>query len=307
MTSQSSKPQDVRAAAARNYGCQSMTGRIKRLLLKTPKDSFISQEDIDLHWQRLNFDSPPHLNEAVAEYEAFADLLNQMDIDISHLPPDDRTTLDSLYVHDPLIVTNKGAILCNMGKKARCGEPEAVGAFLERTGIPVLGRIAGQGRLEGGDVAWIDQRTLAVGEGYRTNAEGIRQLRQLLGDLVDEVVSVPLPHWNGPADILHLMSIVSPIDDDLYLVYSKLMPVPFRNWLLDRGIRLIEVPEEEYDSMGCNVLAVAPRSCIMMEGNPKTKELLEQVGVEVMTYRGTEISYKGQGGPTCLTRPLLRE
>ncbi len=132
--------------------------------------------------------------------------------------------------------------------------------------------IEAPGTLEGGDVVWIDERTVAIGEGYRSNAEGIRQIKEILGDLVDEVISVPLPHWTGPGDCLHLMSNVSPIDHDLYLVYSRLLPVPFREYLLARNIELIEVPDEEYDSMACNVLAVAPRKVIMLEGNPVTHQ-----------------------------------
>ena len=172
--------------------------------------------------------------------------------------------------------------------------------------IPILGKIKTPGILEGGDVVWIDNKTIAVGEGYRTNREGIEQLRYLLSDQVETVISVPMPHWTGPQDCLHLMSNLSPIDHNLYLVYSRLLPVSFRKYLLDQNIELIDVPDEEYESMGCNVLAVAPRKVIMISGNSKTKQLLEKNNVEVYTYDGTEISIKGAGGPTCLTRPFLR-
>lgn len=145
-----------------------------------------------------------------------------------------------------------------------------------------------------------------MGRGYRTNQEGIRQLTELLGDGVEEVIEVPLPHWRGPSDVFHLMSILSPVDRDLALVYSPLLPVPFREYLLARDISLVEVPEEEFESMGCNVLAVAPRVCIMLDGNPLTRERLEAAGAQVHTYRGEEISVPGGGGPTCLTRPILR-
>jgi|TARA_Y100001001_G_scaffold111050_1_gene108707 N-dimethylarginine dimethylaminohydrolase len=178
--------------------------------------------------------------------------------------------------------------------------------YFQSINVPIIGRIETPGTLEGGDVVWLDERTVAVGEGYRSNAEGIRQFKTLLGNLVDEVISVPLPHWTGSGDCLHLMSNVSPIDHDLYLVYSRLLPVPFRKYLLDRQIQFIEVPDEEYDSMGCNVLAMAPRKCIMIKGNPITKDRLEAEGVEVHTYDGSEISIKGSGGPTCLTRPFFR-
>ncbi len=173
-------------------------------------------------------------------------------------------------------------------------------------GIGVLGTILSPGRIEGGDVAWIDERTLAVGRGYRTNDEGIRQLCALVGPDVDVLV-VPLPHWRGPGDVFHLMSILSPVDRDLAVVYSPLMPVPFRESLLERGFSFVEVPDEEFDTMGTNVLAIAPRRCVMVRGNPTTKRRLEDAGAEVTEYDGTEISLKGGGGPTCLTRPLLRE
>ena len=179
-------------------------------------------------------------------------------------------------------------------------------SYFKAIGVPILGRIESPGTLEGGDVVWINENTVAIGEGYRTNSEGIRQFEKLLGNQVDDVISVPLPHWTGPGNCLHLMSNVSPIDHNIFLVYSRLLPVSFRKYLLNRQIKLIEVPDEEYDSMGCNVLAVAPRKVIMIKGNPITQKLLESEGVEVHTYDGSEISIKGAGGPTCLTRPFFR-
>jgi N-dimethylarginine dimethylaminohydrolase len=193
-----------------------------------------------------------------------------------------------------------------MGKPQRAWEPAAQGAAFKTWDIPVIGEIRKPGRLEGGDVVWLDQRTIAVGRGYRTNDEGIRQLREILGDSVDELVVVPLPHWQGPADVFHLMSIVSPVARDLAVVYSPLMPVPFRERLLNLGMKLVEVPDEEFASMGANVLAIAPRRCVMVAGSPRTRTLLEQAGAEVLVYTGKEISLKGGGGPTCLTRPIQR-
>jgi N-dimethylarginine dimethylaminohydrolase len=289
-----------------SFGCQSEVGKILCLLLKPPKQAFLNQENILRQWQALNYLGAPDFERALQEYEQLVNLLRQHIPEISFLPPNDHTGLDSVYVHDPVLVTNKGAILCNMGKAQRRGEPTAIGDFLPELGVPILGAISGEGKLEGGDVVWIDERTLAVGRGYRTNDEGIRQLQELTADLVDEFIVVPLPHWQGPNDVLHLMSLISPIDHDLALVYSKLLSVPLREWLLARGLKLLEVPEEEYDSMGCNVLAIAPRQCIMLAGNPQTKALLAKAGVEVWEYVGEEISRKGAGGPTCLTRPIWR-
>ena len=289
-----------------SYGCQSNVGEIKGVLLKRPQEAHLNQANIAAQWRELNYLGEPDFELAAAQHEQLVNLLSRLGAEITYLPQSDGTTLDSVYVHDPVIVSDRGAILCNMGKAARRKEPEAAGKFFEQIGVPILGRITGGGLLEGGDVVWLDERTVAVGEGYRTNAEGIRQLRTLLGDLVDEVIAVPLPHWTGPADCLHLMSNISPIDHDLAVVYSRLLSVPFRQWLIQRGIKLVEVPDEEYDSMACNVLAVAPRKAIMLTGNPITKARLEAEGAEVWTYEGSDISLKGAGGPTCLTRPFWR-
>lgn len=288
------------------YGCQSMVAPIKRLLLKHPKDAFINQQNIQAQWQELNYLDCPKYEKALDEYERFTDLLQKQVDEIHYVPQNQKTGLDSIYVHDPVIVTKQGAILCNMGKKKRETEPQVIREFLQELDVRILGAISGSGRLEGGDVVWMDERTIAVGQGYRTNAEGIRQLGELTKDFVDEWIAVPLPHWQGPDDVLHLMSIISPIDHDLAVVYSRLMSVPFREWLIARGIKLLEVPDSEYESMGCNILTVAPRKCIMLSGNPQTKKMLENEGVEVWEYNGEEISRKGAGGPTCLTRPLLR-
>ena len=194
-----------------------------------------------------------------------------------------------------------------MGKPQRRTEPAAQEAAFRAAGIPIRGRITGEGTVEGGDVCWIDERTLAVGRGYRTNDAGIRQLRELVRGCVDEVVVVPLPHWRGPEDVFHLMSIVSPIDRHLFLVYAPLIPVPFREALLARGIELVEVAEPEFQTLGCNVLALAPREVLMVTGNRETRARLERTGVTVREFAGREICLKGGGGPTCLTRPLTRD
>jgi len=192
------------------------------------------------------------------------------------------------------------------GQAAAAGRAAPQEAAFRAMGYPIAGSIAPPGRLEGGDVVWLDRRTIAVGRGYRTNEDGIAQLRALLEGSIDELIVVPLPQWRGPADVFHLMSIVSPIDRDLALVYSPLMPGSFRERLLDRGIALVEVPDGEFESMGANVLAIAPRRCLMLAGNPTTRTRLERAGAHVTVYEGDDISVKGGGGPTCLTRPLRR-
>ena len=274
--------------------------------MKHPREAYQNQNSLNDKSPQLNYYGVPNYNKALADYESFTELLTSFGAEVYFLPIDDSTSLDSVYTHDPCVISNGGIILCNMGKEARLSEPDAVKDYFESIDIPILGQIEAPGTLEGGDIVWLNERIAAVGEGYRSNAEGIRQFKALLGNLVDEVISVPLPHWTGPEDCLHLMSNISPIDHDLYLVYSRLLPVPFRKYLLHRQIQLIEVPDKEYDSMGCNVLALAPRKVIMIEGNPITRQLLEREGVEIHTYDGSEISLKGAGGPTCLTRPFLR-
>lgn len=283
-----------------------MVSPIKRVLMKQPKDAYQNQEKVNKQSPQLHYIGKPDFEKAQTDYEKLVAFLESSGVEVHFLPADETTSLDSIYTHDPCVISNGGVILCTMGKEARMPESKAMGVYFESIGVPILGRIESPGTLEGGDVVWVDERTVAIGEGYRSNAEGIRQFKILLSDHVDNMISVPLPHWTGPADCLHLMSNISPIDHDLYLVYSRLLPVPFRQYLLHRKIRLIEVPDEEYDSMGCNVLAISPRKVIMLEGNPITQKRLENEGVDVHTYDGSEISLKGAGGPTCLTRPFLR-
>jgi N-dimethylarginine dimethylaminohydrolase len=281
-------------------------GALESVLLKRPEDAFGSQDSIDAQWRDLHYGGPPGYDRARAEYARFTERIQQFADEVHFLPKTQGVGLDSLYVRDAAVITPRGAVLCRMGKAARHGEPEATGAFLKRLGYPILGAIAAPGMLEGGDVIWFDAQTVAVGRGYRTNAEGIRQFRELTRAFVRDVVVVPLPHWSGPADVMHLMSLYSPIDHNLALVYSALLPVPFHEWLTSRDVKLIEVPETEFATMACNVLALAPRRCLMLSGNPTTRRRLEAVGVEVFEYNGDEISRKGAGGPTCLTRPLRR-
>lgn len=285
---------------------QSEVGPLRRVLLKHPRDAFVSAEFIDEQWQELGYLRKPDLARAAEEHDGLKQLLEGLGVQVDFLPADAGTGMDSIYVRDASLMTDQGAILCNMGKAARGGEPGAQASAYADLGIPVLGEISGEGRVEGGDFLWLDEVTAVVGRGYRTNDEGIRQLRDLLADTAEELIVVPLPHWKGRSDVFHLMSILSPIDHDLVLVYSPLLPVPFRENLLNRGVSLVDVPDEEFESMGCNVLAVAPRVCVMLEGNPVTRQRLEDAGTQLHTYRGQEISVPGSGGPTCLTRPVLR-
>ena len=287
--------------------CQSDVGKLRRVIVKHAREAFVDDAAIDRQWQNLNYHGRPDLDRAIAEYDRFAELLASFGADVEFLSRNSAVGMDSLYPRDAAIATDRGMILCNMGKAARSTEPSTLTATLRTLNTPVLGAITGIGKLEGGDVTWLDRRTLAVGRGYRTNDEGIRQLRDLLDDAIDDLIVVPLPHWRGPTDVFHLMSMISPLARDLAVVYSPLLPVPFRELLLDRGYELVEVPGDEFEAMGCNVLAVAPRICVMRTGCPMTRRRLETAGVEVHEFEGDEICGRGAGGPTCLTRPILRD
>ncbi|MCP4974759.1 MAG: hypothetical protein GY931_01240 [Maribacter sp.] len=280
--------------------------KLQTVYLKSVRNGFVSGEVLSEQWRELNYVSRPKFDESLKEYENFKTILLSNNIEVKHFPQDTNTKIDSIYCRDASIATDFGLIICSMGKEGRRSEPKAQRKVFKANDISVLGAIKPPGTLEGGDVAWLNENTLAVGHTYRTNEEGIRQLKALLSPRGVEVIVSDLPHYRGVEDVFHLMSILSPIDKDLAVVYSPLMPIRFRNLLLDMGFELVEVPEDEFETMGCNVLAIGPRKCVMVEGNPKTQAALEKVGCEVFTYRGQEISVKGGGGPTCLTRPMIR-
>lgn len=284
----------------------SESGHLKSVFIKRAKDAFIDDVHVSKHWEALNYLGKPDIQKAFSEYEAFEQVFKDNGTEVLYLPEDTSVNMDSIYCRDAAIATSKGMIICNMGKEGRKNEPLAEKKAFEANGIPVLGVITEPGTIEGGDVAWLDEKTLAVGHTYRTNEEGIKQITALLKPLGVEVITVPMPHYRGPSDVFHLMSVLSPVDKNLAVVYSPLIPIVFRNELIKRGFELVEVPEQEFDSMGCNVLALAPRVCLMVKGNPITKAGLEKAGCKVIEYEGAEISVKGGGGPTCLTRPIDR-
>ncbi len=282
------------------YGSQSMVAPLKKVLVRRPDSAFGEADPATWHYT-----AQPDLAAALAEHDSFVDLLRQTGAEvIFHEEPLPRHA-DAIFVHDPVLVTRDGAILLRMGKPLRRGEEAAIGRTLEAAGIPITSRLHGDAMAEGGDLLWIDERTLAAGQGFRTNEAGLNQLRDAVPAGV-EVIPVHLPYFAGPEACLHLMSFISIVDHDLAVVFPPLMPVPFWQLLEQRGFRFVEVPEAEFATMGPNVLATAPGHCLMLEGNPITRRRLEAAGCEVATYRGWEISLKAEGGATCLTRPLLR-
>lgn len=278
---------------------------IKQVAIRSAANAFVSEAILEEQWQPLRFHAMPDLAEAIREYEGFRALLSSNGAEIIELPPSDSLTIDSIYTRDSILVSPKGLILCNMGRASRTPEAEINAASYTALGHRIAGQITAPGTLEGGDFIWLDEQHAAVGLGPRTNAEGIRQLGDILGPEV-ELHVVELPEPDHPDDVLHLMSIISPLDQDLALIYRPFMPTEFIAWLEKLGVAFVDVPEQEYAIMGCNVLAIAPRISIMLENLPGVKRGLEDAGCTVATYKGLEISRKGEGGPTCLTRPLER-
>ncbi len=287
-------------------GGQTMVAPLRRVIVKQPEVAFGSQERIDRDAWDLNYLGLPDFGKAQAEHAHLRELLEEAGAEVLTLPADERTGLDSIYAHDPGLITNRGMILLQMGKPARRGEPAAMGDALQTWGIPIAGRLEGEATAEGGDLVWFDRQTLLAGRTYRTNAAGIAQLRALLSPDAVSVLEFPMPHWDGPTSVLHLQSVLSMLDINLAVAYPRLMPVTLLEFLNAQGVQLIEVPDDEYDTLGCNVLALAPRRALMIEGNPETARRLRAAGCEVWEFSGQEIGYKGTGGPTCLTRPILR-
>ena len=279
---------------------------LDRVIVKHPNEAFINQEHLSKEWKTFNYLEEPNFNEAVKEYVEFISILEKHVPQIDYLPASTEVGMDSLYAHDPVKLTSAGAIILKSGKKLRQPEAGVYKDYLKEKGIPIIGELTGDAVSDGGDIIWLDDKTLVVGRGYRTNDEAIRQLKEITAHLVEEFIVVQLPHDQGEEECLHLMSFISMVDHDLAVVHSRLMPVFFRQLLIERGIQLIEVPEEEYHTLGCNVLALAPRVCMMVSGNASTKQQLLGAGATVHEYKGEEISVKGTGGPTCLTSPVIR-
>lgn len=277
-----------------------MVSPLLRVIVRAPGRAFASADPV-----RWHYTGQPDLTRAQAEHRLLVDLLVGSGVEVISHDAELPDLADAIYVHDPALVTDRGAVLLRMGKSLRRGEEQALGDCLERAGVPLLGRLTGAAMAEAGDCLWLDEETLAVGLGARTNAAGMDQLRGLLGPSV-RLFPVTLPVPETPDSCLHLMSFISLVDERLAVVYSSLLPPDFRQELERRGIALVEVPEAEYPSMGPNVLALAPRRCLMLDGNPVTRKRLEAAGATVLTYVGREISLKAEGGPTCLTRPVWR-
>ena len=279
------------------YGSASMTGDLRRVLVRRPLPA-----DADA-WEAYAWRARPDVAAAQAEHEALCLLLEEAGAEVV-VSEHDAGNPDAIYTYDPTLVGRDGAVLLQPGKEGRRREPEATAGPLEAAGVPIAARVDLPATVEGGDTVWLDEQTLLVGIGYRTNAVAPLALHDALPGV--DLVLFDLPHWNGAGEVMHLMSLISPLADDLALVYPRIAPTRLMWLLAERGIDVVEVPDEEFDTMGANVLALGPRRALALEGNHETRRRMERAGVDVVTYRGDEISRKGDGGPTCLTRPLLR-
>ena len=274
-----------------------MTGPLRRVLVRPPGTDFS-------RWREYGWRAEPDVKGIAAEHEAFCEQLAAVGAEVVLTKSAADGNPDAIYVYDPALVADGSAILLRPGKESRRGEPAALAADFEAAGIPIVAELRDPALAEGGDTMWLDEKTLVVGLGYRTNEAGSAQLAAALPRV--DVITVDLPHHHGPGEVMHLLSLVSPLDRDLAVVYPPLMPVRLVELLQARGIGFVEVPDEEFGSMGCNVLALAPRVALALDGNPETRRRMEQAGVDVRVFQGEELSRKGDGGPTCLTRPLLR-
>jgi len=275
------------------YGCESMTGELRRVLVRAPSDL--------RDWEACGWRAEPDPAGIAREHEALCAILERAGAEVV-LAESPSENADAVYVFDPALVTERGAILLNPGKELRRAEPAALAQDFERVGVPVAGSLSGDEWAEGGDLIRLDERTLLAGRGYRTNSDGIWALERQTGL---ETLVFDLPHWHGPGEVMHLLSLLSPLAPDLVVAYPPLLPTRLAQLLDERGIEIVPVPDEEFETMGSNVLALAPRAALVVNGNPETRRRLERAGVEVEVYEGAELS-KGDGGPTCLTAPLLR-
>src|SRR3954454_5011728 len=284
------------APSGARFGSTSMVAPLRRVLVRRPATSS--------DWAGAGWRTP----DAAAlerQHAAFVELLDGLGVEVELADALDGQ-VDSVYMHDPLIMSGHGGIPLNMAKPARTKEPGHAKEEFQRLDIPVLGVLEGDAYADGGDRFWLDDTTAAVGLGYRTNRKGAQALQALLNPEGVHVETYDMPHDQGPAYVLHLQSFLSAATENLFIVFEPLAPVRLLQDIQERGIDHIAIDEESYHAMGCNVLAVRPGVVVMVDGAPKVRRALEQHGVEVHVYDGSERSLKGDGGPTCLTAPLLR-
>ncbi|HSY92321.1 MAG TPA: arginine deiminase family protein [Candidatus Binatus sp.] len=293
-----------------------MVGPLHRVLVSSPQTAGWNQPDRVAHWRELGFHHAPHFATAQAQHEKLCYELTAAGAEIIELAAAPELSLDAVYTHDASLATDFGLILMRPGKPNRVAEARHHGASCQEQGVPTFGAITAPGTTEAGDILWLngttpeektpDPKTLLIGHGYRTNAAGIAQMRTLLAPKGVQVLSAPLPHGPGPSACLHLMSLISLLDEHTALVDLPWLAVETVELLQSRGYKFIEIDDSERDTLACNVLALGNNRLLAIEENSKTNARLRQAGFDVRTFPGTEICINGSGGPTCLTRPLLR-
>jgi N-dimethylarginine dimethylaminohydrolase len=292
---------------AEKFNNQSMTGDLLRVLVCSPRNAAWDRPERLAAWRDLGFQWLPEFATAQSQHETLCCLLAAAGAEVVCLAPSDSLTLDAVYAHDSSLATGDGLILMNPGKTSRVAEARAHANFCARLGIPVLGEIRLPGTSEAGDIVWLDAETLLIGHGYRTNKAGIDQIRALLAPKGVDVLSAPLPYGPGPSACLHLMSLMSMLDEQTILVDLPWLAVETVELLKARGFGLIEIEYSERDTLACNVLSLGSKRLVAIEENRKTNQCLRDAGFDVRTFPGSEICINGSGGPTCLTRPLLRK
>ena len=287
--------------AARTFGAQSMVAPLRMALVKRPGAAFgRAFQD-----PALGFLHPVDLPRAQREHDVLVELLTGLGVQVETLDVESGSA-DDIYTFDPLLVADRGAIALRSGRASRRVETPLLNGWTTGHGIPTLGTIEAPGTVDGGDTFWLRPDLLCIGRGLRTNDAGARQLAALATEAGGEARIFDLPYWHGPGELLHLLSVISPVATDLAVVYEPLLPVGLWELLADLGVRTIAVPDEEFATLGCNILAVRPGVLVVAEGNPHTRTGLEAAGCEVHAFEAAEIGLNGGGGPTCLTRPILR-
>jgi N-dimethylarginine dimethylaminohydrolase len=289
-----------------NHGGQSMVAPLRRVLLNPPQNANWNLPQQAARWRELRYHHSPVFSLAQAQHDELRRELEACGAEVLDLPQSETFSLDAVYAHDASFITDHGAIILRMGKPGRMLEPQLHVNFFREQGIPILGEIIAPSTIEAGDMVWLDETTLLIGRGYRTNASAIQQVRELLAPFRVEVISAPLPHGAGPEFCLHLMSLMSMLNEDTMLVDSAWLVVETVELLRQRGLRLLEIDASERDSLACNVLALGNGKLLALAENPKTNHKLERAGFKVRTFHGSEVGINGGGGPTCLTRPLWR-
>ena len=279
------------------WGTPDMVSKLEHVLVRTP--TTVGNFVADAQWRE------PDRDALVREHIEFVDLLSSLGCTV-HTAQAVEGLVDAVYMHDPMIMTPHGAILLQMGKRVRQPEPAQIRKDLEHIGVPILGELTGSAIADGGDKVWLDAKTLLIGHGYRTNGEGIAQIRKMLAPYGVEVHAFDLPHFQGPNAVLHLMSVLSPISHDRAVVYEPLAPIRLLEFLKSRKISWLTVNDTEVHTQGANILTVEPNVVVLAAGNPEIEGKLRKSGVTVHIFNGANVAVKGDGGPTCLTAPLLR-